>query len=175
MYWLGTNTGNVIDLNNPAYDQITIEDIATGLSNICRFNGQIKRFYSVADHCVNVASLVPKKYKAAALLHDASEAFICDIPTPLKRYLGDTYLELEERIQEIIGRRFDVELTPLADTIKEADKIMAVSERDQFTERPLTWSFDYENAVRYPGVIPRSTNPSDAKARFMKAFAEYYT
>src|SRR5687768_10005799 len=102
-FWLGTNAGNVIDLIDPKPDQITIEDIAAGLSKVCRFNGQIKDWYCVAEHSAHVAELVPNQLKLIALLHDASEAYLCDVPTPLKRALGDVYSDIEARVTAAIA------------------------------------------------------------------------
>ncbi len=72
MSWLGTNSGKKVDLLHPDPSQICLEDIAHGLSNLCRFNGQINRFFSVAEHSMYVAALVPNRYKLQAILHDAT-------------------------------------------------------------------------------------------------------
>lgn len=173
--WLGTNTGNVISLTEPNEEQITINDIATGLSNACRFNGQLRTWYSVAEHCIHVAELVPKEYKLQALLHDATEAYICDIPTPLKRVLGRAYSDVEDRLAAVIGRKFGVELVDLSAVVRQADRIMVVSERDAFQLRPEKWGPEYEQQVRYPNLTRRYTTPQDAHDAYVAAFNRYYT
>ena len=86
--WLGTVTGKKINLLNPDPDQICLEDIALALEKMPRFNGHTTSNWSVLDHSLAVASLVTPEYKLQALLHDATEAYICDIPSPLMALLG---------------------------------------------------------------------------------------
>lgn len=172
MSWLGTNSGQVINLLDPDPDHITIEDIACGLSKNCRFNGQLKQWYSVAEHSIHVMELVPDHLKKQALLHDATEAFICDIPTPLKRLLGDTYHQIEHRLAAAIGEKFDVTLTELDPTVMQADRIMVVTERDALTEKPQKWGPEYENALRYPGFRARFMYPDVAMAAFLNEWEQ---
>lgn len=171
--WSGTNGGNKISLSRvPQLDQIEIEDIARALSNICRFGGQIKRHYSVAQHSLHVMELVPEQYKFEALMHDAAEAYTTDIPTPLKRELGNAFSTIELRINVAVGERFKVDLTQLPDCVHVADRIMCVSERDQLCANPLPWGPAYEGCLRYPQLIPWM-NPEDAYAKFLTAFQKY--
>lgn len=151
--WLGTNTGRVIDLLEPDPSQIHIEDIVNNLSNVCRFNGQLKQFYSVLQHSIHVAELVPNELKMQALLHDASEAYICDVPTPLKRMLGDSYRDVERRIMQAIGTALGVELTELDPLVKEADRIMLYAERDALQMKPIVWP-GHEPSLKYPNFTP---------------------
>ena len=90
-----TVSGKIIDLNHPTEDMIDIKDIAAALSKICRFGGQINQFYSVAQHCVLVAAMAPAIIKKEALMHDAAEAYLLDIPKPLKHQLGRSYKKFE--------------------------------------------------------------------------------
>lgn len=109
-----TASGRLLDVANPNPDDILIEDIARGLSNTCRFTGQIPNggFYSVAQHSHGVVSRavgagVTNHDILGALLHDASEAYICDLPTPVKLLLPD-YRRLEEGLQAAIYQKFGV-------------------------------------------------------------------
>lgn len=142
MTWLGTNSGKRIDLLQPDPEAFTLEDIATGLSRVARFNGQTSRRYSVAEHSINVASLVAPKYRLAALLHDAAEAYICDIPSPLKALLGSAYREVEHRISRAIGHKFGVDLVNLPDCVKQADHIMLITEHHLLQAVPCDWMWD---------------------------------
>ncbi|MEM4379972.1 MAG: hypothetical protein QXL01_04720, partial [Thermoplasmatales archaeon] len=83
--WIETYSGKKFDYL--AQSELDIEDIAHALSNLCRFNGHTRVFYSVAEHSVNVSSMVPPELKIAALLHDAAEAYIGDVPSPLKQLI----------------------------------------------------------------------------------------
>lgn len=85
---------------------VTIDDIARSLSMIARFNGHVSKFYSVAQHSVLLSRLAPDDLKMAALLHDASEAYLGDIVAPLKEYFransNNVFFELEEKLEKHI-------------------------------------------------------------------------
>jgi hypothetical protein len=149
-FWLGTNGGNSVDLLNPSPESLSLEDMATALGQLCRFNGQIKQFYSVAEHCLNVAALVPPRYKLEALMHDAPEAYLCDVPTPLKKLLGAAYKDVESRLAAAIGIKFGLDLEHLPACVKAADLIMVVTERDNLQDCPLRWPAVYEDSLRSP-------------------------
>lgn len=89
MSWLQTRSGLAFDLERPAADQVAVEDLAAALSMQCRYNGHTGRHYSVAEHCCHVSDWVAEHsvgpdLALGALLHDASEAFVGDMPAPLK-------------------------------------------------------------------------------------------
>jgi len=127
-----TFTGLYIDVFNPTPDMICIEDIAHGLNNVCRFAGQIREFYSVAQHSVNVCSMVPLELKLQALLHDASEAYLGDMPSPIKRNFPE-YKKVEHNLMKVIAEKFgfDHELHP---QVKEADKKALENEWEYFVK-----------------------------------------
>lgn len=156
MTWLGTNSGRKIDLLNPDPDQICLEDIACALSKVSRFNGQVKHPYSVAQHSMYVSSLVGRNLKLQALLHDATEAYICDVPTPLKHMLGSAYRDVEARLAEAIGEHFGVELVKLDPAVKLADSIMLMTEHEYLQTVPAQWEVDYSGGLRYPDFNPSS-------------------
>lgn len=85
---LRTFSGEVFNLALPDVDRINVSDIAHGLSNLCRFNGHCRDFYSVAEHSVLVASLMPEGKEMYGLLHDAHETYIGDVITPMKNFLS---------------------------------------------------------------------------------------
>lgn len=127
MNWILTRTGVRFDLLNPTPDMIRPEDIAFALARICRFNGHTRGHYSVAEHSIRVAALVPAEHQLAALLHDAPEAYIGDVSSPLKALLPE-YREIEQRIWSAICQRFGIS-TELPQCIKQADLIMLATER----------------------------------------------
>lgn len=119
---LETYTGKSLSLENPQADQIDIRDIARGLSLACRFAGQTRRPYSVAQHSVAVSQMmVPPGLRLPALLHDAHEAWLADVPAPVKASLLN-YKTLSDRIDRAVAERFgfDVELLHHPD-VKAAD------------------------------------------------------
>jgi hypothetical protein len=84
MTWLATYSGAEFSLIDPQPDQVRIGDIAHSLSQLCRFVGATRSFYSVAQHCVLVSDHCPPEYAFAGLMHDAAEAYCLDMPRPLK-------------------------------------------------------------------------------------------
>ena len=127
MSWIQLRSGGKFDFENPSRSTWTIPDIAWGLSHINRFNGQTDKPITVAQHSVNVSYLVPPEQALAALFHDAAEAFIGDITTPLKRMLGSWFAGLETEIEaEIFGK---LNLNPYTKEIKHADLVCLATER----------------------------------------------
>jgi len=111
----------------PDINKIHIEDIAHSLSLMCRANGHIDYFFSIAQHSINCANEAKargytSKVQLSCLIHDASEAYISDITRPVKRYLPE-YKEIEKRLQDVIYTKF------LGGCIPE-DEIMLVNQID---------------------------------------------
>ena len=90
MTWILTNSAKPMSLLRPRADLVTPADIAHSLAHICRFNGHCKHHYSVAQHSLLVASIVPDEDQLPALLHDAAEAYVGDMVRPLKQLLKET-------------------------------------------------------------------------------------
>ena len=99
--WLQTYTGKRMHFLDPKLDEIDIADIARSLSQMCRFAGHTKKFYSVAEHCCVIAQFASSENALWGLLHDASEAYIVDIPKPVKGFLLN-YEELESTVMNAI-------------------------------------------------------------------------
>ncbi|MGC7561367.1 hypothetical protein [Pasteurella sp. PK-2025] len=136
MYQINTYYGNTVDFQNPCIDQIDIRDIAHNLSFENRFLGQTEIPYSVAQHCVLGSAILEETgYPDLALvflLHDASEAYVKDIPTPLKKLLGVTYSSIESIFQVKIFQRFNLNPFDIdRPEIKKMDLIMLATEKKQ--------------------------------------------
>ena len=107
-YQIVTQSGRIIDFGGEIDpEQLYLADIITGLSNVCRYSGQVFSFYSVAEHCMLVSDYVPKRLRPYALLHDAAEAYMGDVPRPVK-LLCPEYKGIENRVEDAILRRFGV-------------------------------------------------------------------
>lgn len=102
-----TYSGRFVDVSNPRADSIVLEDIAHALGAICRYGGHCKTFYSVAEHAVFVSKRLERQGEArsvcfAGLHHDDSEAFLSDIPRPMKPLLGKRYEQMTDRMDKAI-------------------------------------------------------------------------
>ena len=105
--YLSTYTGKKFYPYDPRPEQICIEDIAHGLSMLCRFVGQCRFFFSVAEHSIAVARLLPANLKLFGLLHDASEAYLADLPRPVKAGLPE-YKAIEANVERVIAEKFEL-------------------------------------------------------------------
>lgn len=168
MSYIATSTGKHIDFVNITPDQICIEDIARGLSNECRFAGQLESFYSVAQHSVYVSQIVPPEYALEALLHDAAEAYIKDIPSPLKAMLPD-YKAVEKRIEAVIREKFGLPPVMTVD-VHYADLVMLATEKRDLEIDPVNHWPILDSAPPHDDIIIRPLTPPQAYHQFMARF-----
>lgn len=124
-----TNSGLYINVFETTLDMICIEDIAHAEAAIPRFAGHLNKHYSVAQHSVMAAQLASPKNRKAALLHDATEAYMMDMPTPIKAQLPD-YKLAEDRLMSVIAEKFGIEY-PFDKEIKEIDRYLVNLEWDR--------------------------------------------
>lgn len=141
--------GGYFDYEEPEKSMYTIEDIARGLSHTARFSGQTDRPYYVSQHSVLVSNLVPPEHALEGLLHDGTEAFLCDVPSPLKRMLPG-YIELEKRAEADMCKRFGMKF-PFHPSIKEADIRVFLAERRDM--QPCVKEVCYEGYEPYRNKI----------------------
>lgn len=150
-----TFTGLYMNVFEPTIDMVCIEDIAHALSNQCRFGGHIPQFYSVAQHSILACKTAPNAHKRAALLHDASEAYLLDIPRPIKNRLAN-YKEIEDKLMRLLAEIFGFEY-PLHKTVKEVDEYLLSLEWNALMLKSSTLSIE-------------CLSPYDAKKRFLTLF-----
>jgi len=165
--WMQTFTGRRFWPIDPRPEEIYIEDIAHALGMACRYAGHCLRFYSVAEHSVWVSRNVPKQYRLWGLLHDASEAYIVDVPRPLKPSLTD-YRVFEDRVMRAVALRFGLlPHSTMPAEVKEADNRILVDEKDQNMAPGLTW---YAIGDQPLGVELEFWSPAEAERRFLAEF-----
>ena len=129
--FIATFTGGKFYPMGPDCERLNIVDIAHALSRICRYNGQVTRFWSVAAHSL---AMVKRLYleghdasvQAAALVHDASEAYLMDVPKPIKG-LFLNYKEWESNLELVIAKKYGVEF-PWPSVVKHHDKAILIDE-----------------------------------------------
>lgn len=157
---------NFLDLSG---NHVCIADIANGLANCCRFSGQTRLFYSVAQHSVMVSRIVPAEYAMAGLLHDAAEAYLGDVVRPLKQLLPD-YRAIEKRIEADIFAKLGVPW-PLPESVKRADRVMlATEQRDLMPPHDDEWALIAKVEPLPESIVPLS--PADAREQFLYRYWE---
>lgn len=165
--WIQTFSGKRFTPINPNFESIVIQDIAHSLSMQCRFSGHVKKFYSVAQHCVLVSYLCNMEDSLWGLLHDATEAYLVDIPRPLKRSgKFDAYLDFEKRMQTAICARFGLE-DKEPPSVKKADMLMLATEaRDLKSPLRADWVWP----VKPLPLKIEPLLPEDAESLFLNRF-----
>lgn len=138
MPWIPTHSGKKLDLIDPQPDQINLIDIIKGLSRESRYVGQTNHFYTVAQHSMIASQIVAPEFAFEALLHDGAEAYLKDLPRPLKYMLPD-YRRIEQRVDAAIRARFGLPAEQ-SNAVSEADIIMRATERrDLIINDPTDW------------------------------------
>jgi hypothetical protein len=163
--WMQTYTGKQFWPLDPRIDEIDIRDIAHALAYTCRYNGHCNTFYSIAEHSVVMSGFASPENRLAALLHDAAEAYICDVPRPLKKHLAG-YGLIEATLEGLIAEKFDLPW-PWPEEIKILDERILADERDQLMATPpADW------ALRHPPLnayLP-CWRPAEAETVFLTVF-----
>jgi 5'-deoxynucleotidase YfbR-like HD superfamily hydrolase len=176
-----------IDITNLQPHQVVLDDIAHHLTNINRFGGSLDFYYhySVAEHSVRIAEYIMHdkgrddstrtRLARIALLHDATETYLGDLPSYLKPLLPD-YKALEEKVQQVIFNRFNIEYTKSdMTTLKTLDKSIAINEARTFVpqhfdkflkhteHKPL-----YDGKLRYRRVHPGTGSKQSVYLAFLE-------
>lgn len=169
--WFLTYTGRQFWPLDPRPEDIDIRDIAHHLSLICRFNGGTRVHYSVAQHSIIVARMLPSELKFYGLMHDSPEAYIGDMVRPLKRSQPD-FCKVEDLIWSIIALKYNIVAAQYpvnAARVKLADNIALMTERrDLLVKSPKLWT---TKADPLPDVIKPMT-PHEAEVQFLEMFDE---
>ena len=172
---LQTVSGRWVNPFDPDPAQLDAGDIARALANQCRFGGHSRVFYSVAQHSVIVSRLVEERGGDvedvfAALMHDAAEAYLGDMPHPLKHRspLGAAFKEAEDHLEQAIRERFGIK--PGVAEIKKADRALLATERRAFSAE--TWHWPELEGVEPLDLELNAWSPDKAADEFAKRYAE---
>lgn len=172
-----TYNGERFTLDPEDFSGVNIHNLAHALSGVNRFNSHTQRMYSVGEHSVHVASLLPPELQLVGLLHDGSEAFIQDIPSPFKQFLPD-YAKMEELIQNKVYRAFKLDpawVASIYPAVKRIDSMVCEVEATQLLiSKGEGWATDHG----HPGVSCLA--PEQAEALFLWAYVrirkgQYFT
>ena len=182
MSFILTRFGHKFNFDTLDINEIDINDIAWSLSNICRFNGHTKFFYSVLEHSLNVYDTLVLEYsysnidtQLGVLLHDAAECYLNDIPRPFKKelkYNNFTCEGFEEKILfEKIFKKFNIEISFTEwELIKFVDSKIFISEIEQL------FNFDWElkkDIISYKHlIIKKSESKEWVRKEFLRLFSQ---
>jgi hypothetical protein len=156
-----TISGLYVNVFEPDPNTLIIEDIAHALSNQPRFGGHLPKFYSVAQHSLLCYQIADDQYKYDALMHDASEAYLLDMPKPIKLEMPD-YNRIEDNLMYMLAKKFDFKYP----------KSTAVETIDHYL---LNWEWNNimlkkKPTHRYPLI--KILTPKQAKTAFLKAYRD---
>ena len=172
---LQTVSGRRVNPFDPDPSQLDAGDIARALGNVCRFGGHARTFYSVAQHSVIVSELVEERGGDvedvfAALMHDASEAYLGDMPHPLKHRspLGAAFKEAEDHLEAALQQHFDIK--PDVPEIKRADRALLATERRAFSDE--RWHWPELEGVEPLDLQLAALSPDEAQQAFLARYEE---
>lgn len=202
--WFQSFTGRRIVIDEPDPEVIDVIDIAHALSMTCRYGGHCKNFYSVAEHSELVTDIGKRDAPGShtdpvgqlfLLLHDAAEAYLGDVITPVKRAIRREitetsadgvrianrpriiapYDDLEKRWSRAIQVRFGLPMPSKAilDLIDRSDELALCHEILQlFSDlRPEWWAKERREKPRFETVIGlRCWSPAQAEMSFLRRF-----
>jgi len=172
-----TYNGEFFNLDPNDFSGVNIHNLAHALSGVNRFNSHTSRMYSVGEHSIHVASMLPPELQLIGLLHDGSEAFIQDIPSPFKQFLPD-YAQMERIIQDKVYGAFNLDpdwVDSVYPAVKRIDSMMCEIEAKQLlASKGAGWAGDHD----HPGVS--CLTPEQTEGLFMWAYVrihkgEYFT
>ena len=170
--FIGTFTGKKFFLLKPRLKDIDIRDIAHGLALQCRWTGQCKFHYSVAQHSYYCSFLGPENEALDRLMHDSSESFMGDMNRPLKHFTnaGIEYRRQEAVLQHLICRKFGLALIE-PPSVKIADNQMLWAERNQLMKINFREAEIWGDGTA-AGIKIARWSPKKAEKMFLKRFKE---
>jgi hypothetical protein len=173
--YIQTVSGRRVNPFAPALDDIDVGDIAVALSNQCRFGGHTRRYYSVAQHACIVSDEVlasggDVEDVFAALRHDATEAYLGDMPHPIKHRspLGEAFKQAEDHLQAVLGEHFNIK--PGVKEIKVADRALLATERRALSGE--NWHWPELDGVEPLDIELTAWPPDEAARLFLERFEE---
>lgn len=168
--WIETFSGKKFYFLDPKPEMVDIEDIAHALSNSCRYTGHCSDFYSVAEHSVAVSEIAGDSLQG--LLHDASEAYIADISSPVKPHLKN-YKTIEKGIMVAIAEKFNFSWPP-SEEVEAADLVQLSTEAwHLLPSKGKQWPWEDWVSVRPKiswGITPRCLSPKRAYKLFLAKY-----
>lgn len=158
---------------DPRAEEIDVEDVAHALSNLCRYTGHVREFYSVAEHSCYVADLVSPTSRLWGLLHDAPEAYLGDLASPTKHASADfapAYRRAEARLERAVAERFGLPLDVPA-IVKTYDSRVLETEAAQLMP-PIPGRKTWLGYSQVPDLRIACWSPRRARREFLRRYEE---
>ena len=179
MSWMQTHSGRAFDLIDPKPEDVHLSDISHSLSMICRYNGHVSGFYSVAEHCCHIYDWLGmqglhQRIMLAGLLHDAPEAYVGDVIWPVQQALPefrDAFHALQARVWAVMRVALDIpETVDLRHAlVREADVRILLDERAALltTPPPIPWAVEHLQPL---GVEIQAWGPREARVQWLSRY-----
>ena len=172
--FIETYTGRAFWPLAPKKEALSVIDIAHALSNQCRYSGHVRFFYPVAQHCCLLAKWVADRGGTALdclqiLMHDAPEAYLVDIPRPVKQYMPQ-YRVWDHAINDVIREWMGWKDLPLLPIQDELDSRVVVDERAALMSRS---GLDWGHTLEPLGVVIEPWTAVEAEKQFLMMYAAY--
>jgi len=172
--YIETYSGIKFDFLNPISEQINITDIAHSLSMQCRYTGHCSEFYSIAEHCLLVTELCPDEFKLYGLLHDASEAYLTDVASPIKPFLQN-YKMMECKVMNAIYTKYEL-TEPFPEEVHLADmNALRIEIKRLMHSKGEGWAINKIITTPLPDIELECMTPQDAEMKFLEKFYELTT
>lgn len=173
--WMQTNSGGQFFPLDPKPEEIVANDFSNGLALTCRYGGQgnINRFYSVAEHSYHMAMYAmangaEPEVAFATLLHDAAEGYTGDLIRAMKVAVGYSYKKVEHAVEAAVAEKYRLAFVfhTHAAYIKDLDQRIVPLEKEYlFGAKGLDWAFDQFEPLE--GVTIQGWQPAQAKLQFL--------
>ena len=172
--YIETYSGKKFNFLKPNPDDIDIIDIAHSLGMQCRYTGHAKTFYSIAEHSIVVSKLCCPEHAFWGLMHDATEAYLTDVASPVKRHLLN-YKEIETNLMNAICLKYGLP-EKMPEEVHNADMEALRSEaRYLMTSRGEDWKINQNNDNPIIDVEFKNYTHNTAKVAFLSEFEDLWT
>lgn len=181
--YIVVNSGKKFYPFNPSPEMIEIEDVAHALARTCRFNGHTDDHYSVAQHSLIMVELADRHFDGGAspdfylktLLHDAGEAYISDIPAPIKHSIDEVHTKmsaLEDHLLRVMFEKYDLSVDPLLPPeIHDLDmELLKLEKRQVMKDKEGSWGL--EDVTHHEDIEIDPSPAMQSKRRFLEKFRE---
>ena len=169
--WIETYSAAKFWPMDPRPEEVRVEDIAHSLSLQCRYSGHTKFHYSVAQHSLLVAVCLPTELKLWGLMHDAAEAYLVDLPSPIKSMMPE-YAVAEDNVLRAIAFRCGLTM-PIPPEVKAIDRRILLDERNVVMSPSMNnW---YLGDLKPLGIFisDGALSTEHVERTFLKRYVEY--